>query len=78
VDNLPENFEQTPKNGIWVESWYDDLDDRVLLLLLPFLRELAEKKVKDVRTVLTHKNKIEVIYKCLEEGVSLPSVLSLE
>jgi CTD small phosphatase-like protein 2 len=26
VDNLAENFSVTPENGIWVESWYDDLD----------------------------------------------------
>ena len=30
VDNLAENFQSTPQNGIWVESWYDDLDCRVL------------------------------------------------
>lgn len=28
IDNLKENFEiTTPENGIWVESWFDDLDD---------------------------------------------------
>jgi len=31
VDNLRENFhETTPNNGIWVESWYSDMADRVL------------------------------------------------
>ena len=38
IDNLKENFElTTPDNGIWVESWYDDLDDKVLPTLVPFL-----------------------------------------
>ena len=28
VDNLAENFmATTPNNGIWVESWYDDMQD---------------------------------------------------
>jgi CTD small phosphatase-like protein 2 len=30
VDNLAENFSMTESNGIWVESWYDDLECRVL------------------------------------------------
>ena len=37
VDNLAENFQETPENGIWVESWYDDLDDHVLPNLQAFL-----------------------------------------
>jgi len=28
VDNLAENFHATtPNNGVWVESWYDDMQD---------------------------------------------------
>ena len=38
VDNLAENFlATTPNNGIWVESWYDDMEDNVLPLLQKFL-----------------------------------------
>jgi TFIIF-interacting CTD phosphatase-like protein len=38
IDNLRENFQETtPNNGIWVESWYNDMDDRVLPRLQPFL-----------------------------------------
>jgi len=38
IDNLRENFhETTPDNGIWVESWYNDMADRVLPRLQPFL-----------------------------------------
>jgi len=47
----------------------------VLLLLLPFLQQLA--CVSDVRSVLTPLNKT-AIYKCLEEGTALPSVHELE
>jgi len=75
VDNLAENFEDTtPANGIWVESWYDDLDDKVLNLLLPFLQDIAVSLVQDVRKILTKSIKKDVIYKCLEEGEAIPSV----
>lgn len=54
IDNLAENFlHTTPDNGIWVESWYDDMDDRVLDILLPLLKEIVIEKVPDVRAVLT-------------------------
>jgi len=43
IDNLAENFNQTtPDNGIWVESWYDDMDDKVLGLLIPFLIDIVK------------------------------------
>ena len=41
VDNLAENFSLTPANGIWVESWYDDLDCQVLPVLQKFLEQLV-------------------------------------
>ena len=54
VDNLAENFmATTPNNGIWVESWYDDMQDQVLPNLGKFLAELVEESVQDVRHVLT-------------------------
>ena len=44
VDNLAENFmATTPNNGIWVESWYDDMQDDVLPRLQRFLQELVEE-----------------------------------
>jgi hypothetical protein len=45
----------TPNNGIWVESWYDDMDDIVLELLTPFLRSIVTSGlVPDVRNLLTN------------------------
>jgi hypothetical protein len=53
IDNLAENFlYTTPDNGIWVESWYDDMEDTVLELLIPFLKEIVKRKVPDVRKLL--------------------------
>jgi hypothetical protein len=75
IDNLAENFNHTtPENGIWVESWYDDMDDNILDLLLPFLKEIVQEKVPDVRKILTKEIKERTIYRCLEEGKLLPSV----
>lgn len=74
IDNLAENFNQlTPLNGIWVESWYDDMDDIVLQLLVPFLIDIVKSKV-DVRHILTDPIKEQLIYKRLDEGKPLPTV----
>lgn len=68
----------TPNNGIWVESWYDDMDDTVLELLTPFLKEIVTSgRVTDVREVLTNDIKEKIIYRHLEEGKDLPKLEEL-
>ena len=52
VDNLPENFQLQPDNGIFITSWYDDPDDTALDELSPILVEVATKRVRDVREAL--------------------------
>jgi CTD small phosphatase-like protein 2 len=37
VDNVAENFQLHPENGIFVRSWFDDMSDHELLDLLPLL-----------------------------------------
>ena len=74
MDNLAENFMQTPENGIWVESWYNDLEDEVLPTLQTFLSELVENQVDDVRMYLTPECKKKILYKCLESGEPIPSI----
>ena len=74
IDNLAENFNHiTPLNGIWVESWYNDMDDVVLTLLIPFLIDIVESKI-DVRELFTEKIKETIIYKKLGENKALPKV----
>ena len=76
---MAENFiHTTPENGIWVESWYDDMEDTVLEMLLPFLKEIVTERVKDVRKLLTKDIKEKIIYRCLEEGKILPSIPEIE
>ena len=59
---MAENFNSTtPLNGIWVQSWYNDMEDNVLCLLIPFLIEIVVSKV-DVRLILTEEIKETIIY----------------
>jgi len=38
IDNLAENFELQPENGIFIQSWYGDPEDRALFELAPLLK----------------------------------------
>lgn len=48
IDNLYESFINQPHNGILCKSWYDDMEDNELQILLPFLKEIVENKADDV------------------------------
>eukprot|EP01017_Pseudomicrothorax_dubius_P032038 TRINITY_DN4154_c0_g1_i1.p1 TRINITY_DN4154_c0_g1~~TRINITY_DN4154_c0_g1_i1.p1 ORF type:complete len:750 (+),score=206.41 TRINITY_DN4154_c0_g1_i1:439-2688(+) len=52
VDNVPENFQLQSDNGIFIRSWFNDPHDTALMELAPLLREIAGKKVLDVRDAL--------------------------
>ena len=49
------------------------MDDIVLALLMPFLKQIVSNRV-DVRTILTEENKENILYKYLEEGKDLPNI----
>lgn len=38
VDNIPENFNKQPGNGIYIRSWFKDPEDTALLDLMPLLK----------------------------------------
>lgn len=52
VDNVPENFQLQPDNGIYITSWFDDVNDTALNELTPILIEIVKKQVRDVRAAL--------------------------
>ena len=52
VDNVAENFQLQPHNGIFIKSWFDDPQDTALNELLPILVQIAKKGVSDVRVAL--------------------------
>ena len=52
VDNVAENFQLQPDNGIFIRSWFDDMTDTALEELGPLLKEIVRKQVPDVRDAL--------------------------
>ena len=52
IDNVCENFEKQPDNGIFIKSWYDDEEDTDLKDLIPFLHKIVKDDIKDVRIFL--------------------------
>jgi CTD small phosphatase-like protein 2 len=52
VDNVAENFQLQPDNGIFIKSWFDDMSDTALSELAPLLKEIVKKQVGDVRDAL--------------------------
>jgi CTD small phosphatase-like protein 2 len=38
VDNVAENFQLQPDNGIFIKSWFDDMTDTALTELAPLLK----------------------------------------
>jgi len=52
VDNNPENFRPHIENGIFIKTWIDDEKDRALPEIQGLLKQIAMKKVKDVRKAL--------------------------
>jgi CTD small phosphatase-like protein 2 len=52
VDNIADNFLKQKDNGIFVNTWYDDMEDQELGELIPILKRIVQQKTGDVRTVL--------------------------
>uniref|UniRef100_A0A0N5A7R5 FCP1 homology domain-containing protein n=1 Tax=Syphacia muris TaxID=451379 RepID=A0A0N5A7R5_9BILA len=57
IDNSLQSFAYQIDNGIPIESWFFEKDDRELLKLIPFLESIACQK-SDVRCILRERYKI--------------------
>lgn len=53
IDNVADNFQRQPENGIFIKSWYDDMGDTALTELCPLLKQIVLKKYEDVRDALS-------------------------
>jgi CTD small phosphatase-like protein 2 len=51
IDNVAENFQLQPENGILIKSWYDDAQDNALKELMPILVQIVDSQM-DVRDAL--------------------------
>ena len=77
VDNLPENFQVQPENGIYVQSWFGEAEDRALFELAPLLQEIVRKRVQDVRVALRRFR--DKMLENISNGINQPHrYLSLE
>mmetsp|Transcript_24348 Transcript_24348/g.23961 ORF Transcript_24348/g.23961 Transcript_24348/m.23961 type:complete len:205 (+) Transcript_24348:207-821(+) len=53
VDNIAENFQLQPENGIFIKSWFNDPKDTALTELAPLLKAISERgQGTDVRDAL--------------------------
>jgi len=52
VDNSPHSYAFNPESAIPCESWFSDRSDRELLDMIPFLEQLADPAVTDIREKL--------------------------
>ena len=52
VDNVAENFQLQPDNGVFIRTWIDDPTDNALEELAPLLTEIVLNGVADVRDAL--------------------------
>ncbi|KAM3129455.1 hypothetical protein pb186bvf_018447 [Paramecium bursaria] len=70
IDNLAENFQFQSDNGIFIQSWYGEPDDRALYQLAPILRQIVQKKYKDVRQALRQLR--DKMLENIENGIENP------
>jgi CTD small phosphatase-like protein 2 len=57
IDNLEENFQLQPNNGILIKSWFYDEEDDVLSKMTPILQQIAWRELKDIRKAIEHYHK---------------------
>lgn len=70
VDNVAENFRYQTGNGLFMKSWFDDMNDTCLKATGHLLREIALSKTSDVRVSL--QNYRDQILRQMINGVANP------
>ena len=57
VDNNPRSYILNKENGLPIKTWLDDVNDRELVKLIPYLEFLGNEYIEDVRPILSQINK---------------------
>ena len=56
IDNLRENYQMQPNNGIFIKTWISDVNDVQFRDLKRILKDIVELNVSDVRFVISKMN----------------------
>ena len=56
IDNNPKSYILNKDNGVPIKTWVEDINDRELLRLIPYLIFLSSEKIEDVRPFLRQVN----------------------
>ena len=56
IDNNPKSFMLNKENGVPIKTWVEDLNDKELFKLIPYLIFLGNEKILDVRPFLKEIN----------------------
>ena len=56
IDNNPKSYILNKENGVPIKTWVEDVNDRELYKLIPYLLFLGSENVKDVRPFLKQVN----------------------
>ena len=77
IDNNPLSYDNNIANGIPILSWYEDLNDKELLKLLPILKYMSNKEVYDVRNIINKivdRNTNEIDYNAINKVIGTNKV----
>ena len=58
IDNLKENFNMQPDNGLYIKTWTSDVNDTQFKDLLNILKNISIHNVNDVRLIIKRINEI--------------------
>ena len=56
IDNNPKSYMLNKENGVPIKTWVEDINDRELYKLIPYLIFLGNENIKDVRPFLKQVN----------------------
>lgn len=71
IDNNPKSFILNKENGIPIKTWVEDLNDRELYKLIPYLLFLGNENIEDVRPFLKDVNSGPILnYEKLDKIIS--------